>query len=227
MDLERLGRPDLAVQFLADHAEFLGDRYPPSLAEFYIAYRSIVRAKVAAIRWTQGAQGAMHQVRQLFAMALAHLERASVRIVVVGGLPGSGKSTLAAALADRHGWCLLRSDVVRRELFDLPSEAPGFDEGPYSASATGGCAGPCRGGAGEVSDDLDVRLAEHLLITHHVDWIWLAEADRADMTRRHRELHSGVRARDEEIVAGAGPRDWGRAALVAQLPLTQRGWQEG
>src|SRR5438876_1013369 len=92
MDLERLGRPDLGAAFLADHAEFLGDRYPQSLAEFYLAYRGVVRAKVAAIRWaqgTQGALGALGQSRGLLHTALRHLERATVRLVLVGGLPGS------------------------------------------------------------------------------------------------------------------------------------------
>ena len=136
MDLERLGHPDLAAAFLADHAEFLGDRSPQSLAEFYLAYRSVVRAKVAAIRWTQGTQAALGQARGLLRMALEHLERATVRLVLVGGLPGSGKSTVAGALADRHGWCLLRSDVVRRELCGEGAALAGYRQGRYATEVT-------------------------------------------------------------------------------------------
>ena len=51
---------------------------------------------------------------------------------VVLGLPGSGKSTLAGALADRHGWCLLRSDVVRRELCGEEAEPAGYGQGRYA-----------------------------------------------------------------------------------------------
>src|SRR5207253_2502924 len=128
--------------FLADHAEFLGDSYPWSLKEFYLAYRCVVRAKVAAIRWmqatqaTQGTQAALGQARGLLRTALRHLERATVRLVLVGGLPGSGKSTLAGALADRHGWCLLRSDVVRRELSGEEAEPAGYGQGRYTTEVT-------------------------------------------------------------------------------------------
>jgi predicted kinase len=38
---------------------------------------------------------------------------------MIGGAPGTGKSTVAQGLADRKGWVLLRSDVVRKELSGL------------------------------------------------------------------------------------------------------------
>lgn len=136
MDLERLGRRDLATAFLADHAEFLGDRYPQSLADFYIAYRFVVRAKVAAIRWAQRAEGRPSEARGLLRSALQQLEQATVRLVLVGGLPGSGKSTLAAALADRHGWWVLRSDEVRRELCGGELEPAGYEQGRYATVVT-------------------------------------------------------------------------------------------
>ena len=42
------------------------------------------------------------------------------RLVVVCGLPGAGKTTVAEAAADRLGATLLRTDVVRKELFGDP-----------------------------------------------------------------------------------------------------------
>ena len=54
MDLERLGRPDLAERFLAAYRAASGDTWPASLAHHHIAYRAQVRAKVSAIRADQG-----------------------------------------------------------------------------------------------------------------------------------------------------------------------------
>ena len=53
MDLDDLGRPDLAGAFLAWQRELSGDTWPESLAHHYVAYRASVRAKVAAIKAAQ------------------------------------------------------------------------------------------------------------------------------------------------------------------------------
>jgi predicted kinase len=45
-------------------------------------------------------------------------------LILVAGLPGAGKSTLARGLAERAGFDVIRSDVVRKELANLPSDAP-------------------------------------------------------------------------------------------------------
>ena len=123
MDLERLGAPDLAAHFLASYERRSGERHPASLAHHYIAYRAGVRAKVACVRADQGVAAAVDKARQLLDLAQRHLEVGRVRLVLVGGLPGTGKSTLGAALAERAGWRLLRSDVVRKELLGFPPSA--------------------------------------------------------------------------------------------------------
>ena len=50
MDLERLGRPDLALAFLDWYREYSGETHPPSLEHLYIAYRALVRAKISCLR---------------------------------------------------------------------------------------------------------------------------------------------------------------------------------
>src|SRR5206468_7223266 len=45
-------------------------------------------------------------------------------LLLIGGLPGTGKSTLARALADRAGFAVIRSDVVRKELAGRPPTEP-------------------------------------------------------------------------------------------------------
>ena len=113
-DLERLGRPDLAVVLLDAYRLGSGDRWPASLADLYIAYRATVRTKVACIRLREGDATAAPEARRLMDIAVTHLRTAIPRLVVVGGLPGTGKSTLAMGIRSRTGWTLLRSDELRR-----------------------------------------------------------------------------------------------------------------
>lgn len=131
MDLERLGRPDLGDRFLADYAHAVGDTWPPSLAHHHLAYRAQVRARVGAIRASQGDGDAAAGAVQLLGIARAHLERARIRLVLVGGGPGCGKSTLAEHLAGALDVVVLRSDEVRKELAGLPALTPA--EAPFGA----------------------------------------------------------------------------------------------
>jgi len=116
MDLERLGRPDLGRSLLESYRQRAGDEWADSLADHWIAYRALVRAKVACLRSAQGDDAAAGEARALLELSLAHLRSATVRLVLVGGAPGTGKSALAAALGERMDLVVLRSDVVRREL---------------------------------------------------------------------------------------------------------------
>lgn len=67
---------------------------------------------------------------------------ASPELVVVCGLPGVGKSTVARAVADRLDAEVLRTDVVRKELFEDPQ---------YTSEETAA-----------VYDELLTRAREHL-----------------------------------------------------------------
>ncbi|MBW0092635.1 AAA family ATPase [Pseudonocardia sp. KRD-184] len=139
MDLEHLGRPDLAATFLDDYAEFSGDPAPTALRHHYVAYRAVVRAKVACLRHDQGGPAAAADAAAHAALALHRLEAGEVRLVLVGGLPGTGKTTLAHGLADRFGAVVLSSDRVRKELAGVDPESPAaaaFGDGLYRAEHT-------------------------------------------------------------------------------------------
>lgn len=116
MDLERLGRRDLATSFLAWYGEFSGEPRPATLVDHYVAYRAHVRAKVACLRADQGEEAAADQARALHALCVDRLLDGQVALVAVGGLPGTGKSTVAAGIAEARGWSLLSTDAVRKEL---------------------------------------------------------------------------------------------------------------
>jgi len=140
MDLEDLGRPDLAARFLDAYREHAADTWPPSLAHHHVAYRAQVRAKVNAIRAGQGDDAAAEHAHRLLRLAERHLEAGRVRLVLVGGPPGTGKSTLAEAIGQRLPATVLRSDVLRKELAGLPSTAhvpAPFGEGLYDEERTG------------------------------------------------------------------------------------------
>ena len=139
MDLERLGAPALAEQFMASYAEYSGDPAPASLRHHYLAYRAFVRVKVACLRVVQGLPAAGRTACQLADLALRHLRAGSVTLVLVGGLPGTGKSALAGAVADRLGLTVLSSDRIRKELAGWPAEASApapYGSGIYSAEWT-------------------------------------------------------------------------------------------
>ncbi len=134
MDLEFIGRKDLANYFLDTYSHFAKDDSPTSLKHFYIAYRALVRAKVDCIRLAQGHPKASDEATRHLSLALEHLAAGAVQLVLIGGAPGTGKTTLAHSLGDRVGAEVISTDDVRRELQQhntIDGEAGLLDEGLY------------------------------------------------------------------------------------------------
>lgn len=113
MDLERLGALAFAGQLVRSYDELSGERHPPSLLEFHIARRALVRAKLATLAERPVAGAATH----LFALARRHLEHALPVVTVVGGLPGSRRTTVASEVSRLTGAAHLSTDAVRAECF--------------------------------------------------------------------------------------------------------------
>jgi aminoglycoside phosphotransferase family enzyme/predicted kinase len=135
MDLERLGHPLLAGRLLDRYRVASPDTWPESLADLYVAYRAVVRAKVACLGIDRGGDDARRTARTLLALAADHLARGRVRLVLIGGPPASGKTTLARGLAARTGWTVIRSDEVRKQLAGLEpttSAVTDLDAGLYA-----------------------------------------------------------------------------------------------
>jgi hypothetical protein len=143
MDLERLDRAEAAIRLLGLYQELAHDRFPWTLVHHYVAYHAYVRAKVACLQSAQGAEGAGAEAKQLESLALDHLRRGRVKLVLVGGLPGCGKSTLAAGVGAATGSTVLRSDAIRRrvnvrvaEVTDSDAGVPGYRQGRYHPMVT-------------------------------------------------------------------------------------------
>jgi aminoglycoside phosphotransferase family enzyme/predicted kinase len=124
MDCHERGRADLAYTFLNAYLNTCGDYRGAELLSYFAAYRSLVRAKVAALRWEQSpaAAGAAEFVRYL---EWAHnlLARPTGTLVLMCGLSGAGKSYVAERLAPRLPGGHLRSDVARKALAGLAATA--------------------------------------------------------------------------------------------------------
>src|SRR5262249_1832304 len=119
MDLDRLGRPDLALRFLNAYLEASGDFDAVRLLDFYRAYRAFVRGKVLSFQIDQRPEAAA-KARDRFALAMRYIERRDrPRLLITSGVIGSGKSTVARQVAARLGAIVVRTDAVRKRLVGL------------------------------------------------------------------------------------------------------------
>ncbi|WP_119303899.1 bifunctional aminoglycoside phosphotransferase/ATP-binding protein [Dongia deserti] len=129
---------DLRHRGLVRHSGLVLNRYLdltdnddglPTLALF-LSLRASVRAHVTATAAAkldaQAARQQLAEARSYFDLAVDLLRAKPARLIAIGGLSGTGKSSVAAALAGElgsgAGARVLRSDVVRKRLFNVPPE---------------------------------------------------------------------------------------------------------
>ncbi|WP_208029170.1 bifunctional aminoglycoside phosphotransferase/ATP-binding protein [Rhabdothermincola sediminis] len=140
MDLERLGAPADAQAFLRAYEQQAATELPRPLLHLYIAHRALVRAKIHCLRAREGLDDtSAAQAAMLVELATRHLERATVRLILVGGLPGTGKTTVAEALGRELEAQVISSDAIRKTGAGIPPgehrEEP-FEAGLYAPSIT-------------------------------------------------------------------------------------------
>ncbi len=144
MDLEVRERTDLATTFTNRYLEITGDYAGMALMRFHRVYKSMVRAKVAAIRLNDDglddsereAQRFRFEHHLVYAEALAH--KTSASLIICHGLSGSGKTFLSDQLLAPLSAIRIRSDLERKRLFGIPAEqssGSGVASGIYSAEA--------------------------------------------------------------------------------------------
>jgi uncharacterized protein len=142
MDMLRRGHPQLAWRFLNGYLEITGDFSGVGVLRFYLGYRAMVRAKIAAIRASQrGARlkNELKSCRSYLRLAHSGLTRRHPALIITHGLPGCGKSTVAQIALERLGAIRIRSDVERKRLFGLPplaDSSSGIGANIYSEDAT-------------------------------------------------------------------------------------------
>ena len=124
MDLRDRKRPDLASRFLNAYLELTGDYGGLAVLRFYVAYRALVRAKIAVLRLAQpsdenGRQQLTDEYRGYLALAAKATALPHPTLLITHGVTGSGKSTRAQAVVDSMGAIRIRSDVERKRLQNL------------------------------------------------------------------------------------------------------------
>jgi uncharacterized protein len=135
-----LGADWVGPQLWRAYQEQSGDEPPTVLLDFYKSYRACVRAKVAALRADQLAGPAQESAAAEAQRHLALADRYVAPwlrplVLAVGGVAGTGKTILATAVADALGAVLLRTDVIRQEIFGAGASAASIDVGMYSPEA--------------------------------------------------------------------------------------------
>ncbi|MEX1257440.1 MAG: AAA family ATPase [Gemmatimonadota bacterium] len=145
MELEFIGRTDLAAAFSRAYFTAANDSEGSELLPYYVSYRDVVRGKVRCLQSEDELLGAGARA-EAAAIATRHFFRALLRLsrpsdrpalVIVHGLPGVGKSTVSQALAGASGFHWIDTDRVRKELAAAAgAEGAGVEEyggGIYSA----------------------------------------------------------------------------------------------
>ena len=131
MDLWERGLRSQAALLFNRYLDITGESDGIAALPLFLSMRAAIRAHVsaaAANRQTNDdtIRAKRDDARQYHDAALALLDQAPPRLIVIGGLSGTGTSTLAAGLAPLIGsapgarW--LRTDVLRKRLAGVPPE---------------------------------------------------------------------------------------------------------
>jgi predicted kinase len=127
MDLEHRGLADFANLVLNRYLDLTDEDDGLAAMSLFLSSRAAIRAHVTAAAMERAAQpGATLEMgaeaRSYLDLCALLLRPRSCRLVAIGGLSGTGKSSLAAALAPALGARVLRSDVIRKRLFEVTPE---------------------------------------------------------------------------------------------------------
>ena len=146
MDLEDQGFSETADTIIRRYVEQTDDLDALPVLDFYRCYRAMVRCKVSCLRIEQlvpgspAREGSQTAAKKYLGMAhgyAAAFQRPALWVVF--GLPASGKSTFAAELGEIFDIEILRSDVIRKQLFHANGRLEGptaFGKGLYTPDAT-------------------------------------------------------------------------------------------
>jgi aminoglycoside phosphotransferase family enzyme/predicted kinase len=145
MDLDERGCQDFAWRFLNVYLQETGDYAGLRLLRYYEIYRAMVRAKVARIRASQSNLSVEDRKMALDAYTAyaGYASKVTVPskpgLIIVNGLSGSGKTTVTQLLLERLGAIRVRSDIERKRLQHIASNAKsdsGVHTGIYAESVT-------------------------------------------------------------------------------------------
>jgi predicted kinase len=120
------------------YLEVGGDYAGIDVLPFYLVYRALVRAKVAAIKQAQSAADG-HDAERYLKTAIELAAPKTPVLVITHGFSGSGKTTVTDELVSRLPAIRARSDLERKRLHGLGPTArsgSGLSAGLYDAAAS-------------------------------------------------------------------------------------------
>lgn len=128
MDLQSKRSDGFAQRLLNRYLERTGDYAGLLVLDFYRVYRALVRAKVACLSASQNPapekrQACMTEYRHYVALAKSFMQRPAPVLVITHGFSGSGKTTGSQTLLELIGAVRIRSDVERKRLAGMVSDA--------------------------------------------------------------------------------------------------------
>ena len=188
MDLIHYGRQAEANALLNRYLALTGSENLDALAvlPLFLSLRSAIRSHVLLARLGRNARDdneIMRSARAYFELACRTIAPKAPVLVAVGGLSGTGKSVLARALAPsvlpQPGAVLLRSDVLRKQLFKV-GETDRLPENAYRPEIT------------EQIYEILAQRAVHVLSQGHsavVDAVFAHEAERNAIRDAARRLN--------------------------------------
>ncbi len=133
MDLAHQGVPRWSFRLLNRYLQETGDYRGVGLLPFYMCYRAMVRAKVAALR------GDMRAFDAYLERAETYVAEPAPILVATRGLSASGKTTVSTELMETLSAVRVRSDVERKRLHGISasdSAAAGVDQDLYSSAVS-------------------------------------------------------------------------------------------
>jgi hypothetical protein len=188
MDFIRYSRQAAANALLNRYLGMAASENHDALAALplLMSLRSAIRAHVLLARLDRNNHGkaeVMHSARAYFALARQIIHPQAPILVAIGGLSGTGKSVLARALAPDiaplPGAVVLRSDVLRKQLFKA-NETDRLPESAYRPEIT------------EQVYEILVQRAARVLAQGHsvvVDAVFAHETERAAIHDAARRLN--------------------------------------
>ena len=154
MDLAARGHLELSRSFINAYLERTGDYASLPLLRWYLVFRSLVRAKVDAVKFSQQPDDAdalaecRHHVRLAYRFTLP----VQPTLWITHGVSGSGKTTGSEVVVQQHGAFRLRSDLERKRHFGIDpwTDSSHAAEKLYSEAATRATYGRLRQIAGKI-----------------------------------------------------------------------------
>jgi aminoglycoside phosphotransferase family enzyme/predicted kinase len=230
MDLLDRGYTGLAYRFLNGYLQRNGDYAGLCLLRYYLVYRALVRAKVAALRLAQSTVQAASraEARREFdgyiGLATKWAETPRPFMLIMHGVSGSGKSWCAGRLTERLGAIQLRSDIERKRLYGYQADAQtgsGVQAGIYTQAASDRTYSHLADLAGSViSGGLPVIVdAAFLKVVERQRFEKLAKSLAVPFGILHMEadVHTLTARIEQRRQAGGDPSEAGIAVLKSQL----------